>query len=53
VKYIENTLSVDLKPVSDLHRWILAGVMLLVIGFGWRYPVVGYLVRSLCWRDRG
>lgn len=45
MKYAGDTISsVEIKPVSDVHRWILAGVMLSVIGFGWRYPVVGFMV---------
>ncbi|SNB44990.1 4Fe-4S binding protein [Geobacter sp. DSM 9736] len=32
------------QPVRHNHRWLLAGVMVLVIATGWRYPVFGFVV---------
>lgn len=34
----------SLRPVRDLHRWLLAAVMLITIAFGWAYPILGYTV---------
>jgi ferredoxin-type protein NapH len=34
----------SLTPASDLHRWLLALVMLLTLAFGWKWPVLGYTV---------
>jgi polyferredoxin len=33
-----------LSPVRDLHRWLLAAIMLGTILFGWKYPVLGFTV---------
>lgn len=33
-----------LAPVSDIHRWVLASVMLVTIAFGWKWPLLGYTV---------
>ena len=33
-----------LAPVLDFHRWLLAGIMLVTIAFGWKYPILGYTV---------
>lgn len=33
-----------LAPASDLHRWMLACVMLLTIALGWHWPVLGFTV---------
>lgn len=34
----------SLAPVSDVHRWILASVMLVTIAFGWKWPLLGFTV---------
>lgn len=34
----------QLAPVPDFHRWLLAGVMVVTIAFGWKYPLLGYTV---------
>lgn len=31
-------------PTSARHRWILATVMLTVLAFGWRFPLLGFIV---------
>ncbi len=31
-------------PTPALYRWVLASVMLSVIGFGWKYPMLGFVV---------
>ncbi len=33
-----------LTPAKELHRWLLAGVMLTTIAIGWKYPLLGYTV---------
>lgn len=33
-----------LTPVSSLHRWILALLMLATVALGWYWPVFGFLV---------
>jgi len=39
------SLSITLqKPVSAVHRWILATIMILTVALGWRYPAIGFAV---------
>lgn len=33
-----------LAPLSDLHRWLLASVMVGTILLGWQWPVFGFIV---------
>lgn len=32
------------NPLKRMYRWLLAAFMLLVLAFGWRYPVLGFAV---------
>jgi len=34
----------SLAPAADVHRWILASVMLVTIAFGWKWPMLGFTV---------
>ena len=34
----------SLVPVSDVHRWMLALVMLVTIALGWKWPILGFTV---------
>ncbi len=31
-------------PTTAAHRWLLATVMLIVLGLGWKYPLLGFVV---------
>ena len=33
-----------LEPVADSHRWFLASIMLVTIAFGWKWPILGFIV---------
>ena len=35
---------VALPPLTDPKRWLLASIMLITILFGWRYPLLGFIV---------
>lgn len=41
---VQKIESYPLAPVSDLHRWFLALAMLATVLFGWKWPVLGFLV---------
>lgn len=41
---VQTTPMPALAPVRDLHRWMLATVMVTTILVGWKYPALGYTV---------
>ena len=41
---IKLSLKNSAYPAPALHRWLLASVMLTVIAFGWKFPLLGFIV---------